>query len=128
MGVTNFEELKRHIGHKIVCVSYGGEKFEREPWNISIECEDCGEVLLDFDRSVCALCGKVMEKHEWEWGDGEECHMECCIKECSKECRQCERYLPLESTECDDCGGTLTDLTSKRKKELVKMFKEREKG
>jgi hypothetical protein len=44
MSVNNFEGLKEHIGHKIVCVSYGSP-IE----NVSIECEDCNEVLLDFD-------------------------------------------------------------------------------
>ena len=44
MGVTNYKELKEHKGHKIVCVSYGND-------NISIECEDCKEVLMDFDKN-----------------------------------------------------------------------------
>ena len=47
MSVGNFEELKQHINHKIVCVSYGGKK---EIVNASIECEDCNEVLLSFDK------------------------------------------------------------------------------
>ena len=49
MSVTNFEELKQHIGHKIVCVGYK-EKKDKEYHNIAIECEDCFEVLLDFDK------------------------------------------------------------------------------
>ena len=47
MSVFAFEELKIHIGHKIVCVSYGEED---DPENVAIECEDCNEVLLDFDK------------------------------------------------------------------------------
>ena len=43
MGVSNYIELKAHEGHKIVCVSYADQ-------NISLECEDCNEVLLDFDK------------------------------------------------------------------------------
>ena len=43
MGVSNFEELSKHVGHEIVCVSYGNE-------NVSIECETCNEVLMDYDR------------------------------------------------------------------------------
>lgn len=46
MGVHNFVELKCHIGHRIVCVSYG----KKEIVNVSIECETCNEVLLDFDK------------------------------------------------------------------------------
>ena len=45
MAVQNYEDLQRHIGHNIVCVSYG--QFED---NVAIECEDCNEVILDFDK------------------------------------------------------------------------------
>ncbi len=43
MSVLNYEELKAHRGHKIVVVTYGEQ-------NAAIECEDCNEVLLDFDK------------------------------------------------------------------------------
>ena len=46
MSVGSFEELVIHKGHKIECVTYGKE----EVVNISIECEDCNEVLLSFDK------------------------------------------------------------------------------
>lgn len=48
MNLDNgYEELLRHVGHKVVVVTYGrGEK----PWNVALECETCGEVLLDFDE------------------------------------------------------------------------------
>lgn len=39
------EKLKSHVGHAVVCIGYGQE----EIINISIECEDCGEVLFDID-------------------------------------------------------------------------------
>ena len=39
-----FNLLRHHIGHKIACVSYGNPVV-----NISIECEDCGQVILDTD-------------------------------------------------------------------------------
>ena len=45
MSVSNFKELMAHIGHEIVCVTYDGE-------NVSLECEDCCEVLLDFDKPL----------------------------------------------------------------------------
>ncbi|MBW3011515.1 hypothetical protein KY326_04825 [Candidatus Woesearchaeota archaeon] len=57
MSVSNYEELKNHIGHKIVCVHYGNP-----PWkiddstpvceNVAIECETCNEVLVDFDKET----------------------------------------------------------------------------
>jgi hypothetical protein len=44
MSADTYKELKRHIGHKIVCVQYG------EGENVAVECETCNEVLLDFDK------------------------------------------------------------------------------
>jgi hypothetical protein len=47
VGAYSFSDLSRHIGHNIMCVPYG------EPGglvNIAVECENCNEVLLDFDR------------------------------------------------------------------------------
>ena len=49
MSVNNYEELRKHIGHKIVCVCYM-KKGTIEPKNVAIECETCNEVLLDFDK------------------------------------------------------------------------------
>lgn len=46
MTATNYKDLSRHIGHKIVCVGYGKKPYQ----NVAIECEDCFEVLLDYDR------------------------------------------------------------------------------
>lgn len=46
MGAWNFEQLKQHRGRKIVCVGYGREEIV----NVAIECEDCNEVLFDFDK------------------------------------------------------------------------------
>ena len=45
MATHNFKELKRHLGHDIVCVSYG-----KPINNVAIECETCNEVLLDHDK------------------------------------------------------------------------------
>ena len=42
-----YEKLKPHIGHNIVCVSYG--KDGEEPVDICIECEDCNEVLISAE-------------------------------------------------------------------------------
>lgn len=43
---TMYEKLKDHIGHKIVCVSYGDPD---NPDDICIECEDCNEVLVSTE-------------------------------------------------------------------------------
>jgi hypothetical protein len=46
MGVSTFDGLASHIGHRIVCVAYGREQAE----NVAVECETCNTVLLDFER------------------------------------------------------------------------------
>lgn len=43
MGAWNYAQLKRHVGHNVVCVSYANGE------NVAIECEDCCEVLFDYD-------------------------------------------------------------------------------
>ncbi len=45
MSCSNYDELVKHFGHKIVCVKYAEE-------NVSIECEDCCEVIIDFEKGV----------------------------------------------------------------------------
>ena len=40
------EKLKPHIGHDIVCVAYGNKE---NPFDICIECENCGEVLVSAE-------------------------------------------------------------------------------
>jgi hypothetical protein len=41
-----FERLKHHRGHKIVCVGYGDPN---DPVEVSIECETCCEVLYSVN-------------------------------------------------------------------------------
>ena len=43
MSVQTYDELNTHRGHKVVVVGYYRE-------NVAIECEDCFEVLLDFNN------------------------------------------------------------------------------
>lgn len=38
-----FEKLSDHVGHDVEIVLYAGE-------NVSVECLDCGEVIIDRDR------------------------------------------------------------------------------
>lgn len=50
MGIdlTNgFKELMQHVGHDVRVVTYGSSR--KNPQNVAIECNDCSEVLLDFD-------------------------------------------------------------------------------
>lgn len=47
MAADNFTELIAHRGHKIEVVSYGEDT---DPVNVAVECEDCHEVLFDYDR------------------------------------------------------------------------------
>lgn len=43
--MSSYNKLLKHVDHKVVMVYYGEMP---EPNNIAIECEDCGEVLMDF--------------------------------------------------------------------------------
>jgi hypothetical protein len=44
MSVYDFSGLAAHAGHKIECAIYGNNV------NAAVECVDCHEVLLDFDK------------------------------------------------------------------------------
>lgn len=50
--MSNFNELLKHTGHKIVIATYGQEVAyeEVEITNVAIECETCYEVLTDYER------------------------------------------------------------------------------
>lgn len=44
--------LKKHKGHHVHIVSYGNQN---DSANISLECEDCGEIVLDAGiYTICA--------------------------------------------------------------------------
>jgi len=51
VSVQSFEELEYHVGHEVEVVTYGGPDSLRRVLNIAIECIECSEVLLDFDRN-----------------------------------------------------------------------------
>lgn len=44
MSVSTYSELREHVGHDVQCVTYGQDE------NVSLECEDCGMILLSFDQ------------------------------------------------------------------------------
>ena len=43
----SYEDIERHVGHDIVCVTYGKDS---EVFNVAIECETCNEVIIGFDK------------------------------------------------------------------------------
>lgn len=46
-----WNKLKKHRGHHVSIVSYGGWD---DPKNISLECEDCNEIILDAELyTIC---------------------------------------------------------------------------
>jgi hypothetical protein len=49
----SYTELIRHVGHKIVCVTYGQPA---KPVGVSVECETCWEALITEDNPVRSLC------------------------------------------------------------------------
>ena len=46
-----WEELKKHIGHDVEIVCYGDKE---NPQNISLECNDCSEVIIDAELYTLA--------------------------------------------------------------------------
>lgn len=60
MGCRDYNSLKAHVGHRTQVVGYGpGDN----PENVAVECLDCGEVLLDFDR---APAGRHASHRRWQ--------------------------------------------------------------
>ena len=52
MNMILWNELKKHRGHKVSIVSYGDWD---NPEDVCLECEDCGEVVLDAETyTLCA--------------------------------------------------------------------------
>ena len=77
MSVINFKDLKNHIGHDIVCVGYAltdehGKRTGKYQ-SITLECENCNEVLLSFDRDeepeeeTAIIVEFIGESGYWEW-------------------------------------------------------------
>lgn len=53
MNMILWNELKKHRGHKVSIVSYGDWD---NPEDVCLECEDCGEVVLDAE--IYTLCAR----------------------------------------------------------------------
>jgi len=53
MGVHDFDSLREHVWHKIVCVVYGDNGNDgKVEHNVAIECEDCSTVMIDYDKET----------------------------------------------------------------------------
>ena len=48
MSVETYEDLQQHYGHEIVVAQYTGN--EGEAMAYAIECNDCNEVILNYDN------------------------------------------------------------------------------
>jgi len=45
----SYEKLREHLGHEVVIARYGTDSQE---YNIALECEECYEVIVDYDTPV----------------------------------------------------------------------------
>ena len=73
MSAYSYSDLARHAGHKIECVIYAGV-------NAAVECMNCNEVLLDFEKAdECEACNGT-----GLWNDG------LGANDGSVECPDCE--------------------------------------
>ena len=50
MAASNYADLLYHVGHSVVVCQYTDET--NIAVNVAIECNDCSEVLLDYDRET----------------------------------------------------------------------------
>jgi len=50
-----WDMLKSHIGHQVCIVAYGDTD---DPMDICLECEECGEVILDAKIYTVSAGGK----------------------------------------------------------------------
>lgn len=48
MAAHSYDELREHIGHRVVCVCYGEKG--KDPANVAVECETCSTVLMDYNQ------------------------------------------------------------------------------
>jgi len=61
MSVGNYKDLKSHVGHDIVCVTYGTKK---DISNVAVECETCCVVLMSYDRFEDAEYAEKMNEKD----------------------------------------------------------------
>jgi len=73
MSVQTFYDLADHYGHALSVAIYG-----KQAENVAIECENCNEILLDFDREeekmkdvTCVNCLNDFEGDDVLWATAE---------------------------------------------------------
>ena len=47
MSISNFDDLMVHFGHEVVIAKYGNAN---EVFSVGIECLDCCEVLVSYEK------------------------------------------------------------------------------
>lgn len=60
-----WDMLKSHIGHQVRIVAYGDTD---DPMDICLECEECGEVILDAIRSTITFLSEN-EEYGDDWSE-----------------------------------------------------------
>jgi formylmethanofuran dehydrogenase subunit E len=77
MSATDYADLSRHIGHQVEVVAYADI-------NVAIECEECNEVLMDFDReedkselTYCEECLRNLEEDKFDYRFNRPVCLEC---------------------------------------------------
>jgi hypothetical protein len=76
---NGFYDLKSHIGHRVVVVGYGDSC--SIPVNVAIECETCGEVLVDIEQPFYDENGICLEC-ECETAEDEDGNLYCINEGC----------------------------------------------
>ncbi|NOQ38437.1 hypothetical protein GQ472_06135 [archaeon] len=51
MGL-GYEDLEKHLGHKILIIGYESHSSEGAKECINLECMDCNEVLIECSRDI----------------------------------------------------------------------------
>ena len=54
MSATDYEDLSRHVGHSVEVVTYAEV-------NVAVECEECNEVLMDYDSEEANMAKATLE-------------------------------------------------------------------
>ena len=108
MSITP-EEIKDHVGHEIVAVSYGSPAV-----NHCIECVDCGKVLMDD-------YGDVDDDDPTE-GDFTPAEKKKYLSKAGNYCPQCgsdqldagrmetDGFTSWRDVECEGCGAEFQDV------------------
>ena len=104
---SGYHDLKAHVGHAIVCVAYGDVE---DPVDVTIECIDCGEVLVSFNEpeeaiNCCPHCrlhikDKLKETYEGELFQVGDIFSTIC-PECNEEFKASKSEDSIEFFKCE---------------------------